>query len=250
MIVSLSGESGPLLVRPVLFLRLLQLSSVISAWLSPLGFTSDRSTRGRLDSVIFLLRCNIGFKVVLSGSSEYFGILLDCWAVLLEIGFKVEALIASDAVQTFFEENFLEIFLLVSESFRVIFRYNTRPPCLCTDKKEKYENRYLCWCSLNWCGESDEVPGAKAEEETKVKRFKGGRAEMQVNCVAAIGSRIHWCQVVKVCHSARGIHWLLPHLAHLSIFQGGQKVKLHFHRSTSEAWWEVPLEKKLWVLMF
>ena len=124
----LSGESWPLLARS---LRLVHLFSVIGAWLSSLGLTSDKSTRGRLDSVIFLLRWNIGFKVVLSGSSECFGILLDCRAVLLEIGFKVEALIASDAVQTFFEENFLEIFLLVSESFRVIFRYNTRPPCLC-----------------------------------------------------------------------------------------------------------------------
>ena len=129
----LSGESGPLLARPLLFLRLLQLSSVISARSSPLGLTSDRSTKGCLDSVIFLLRCNICFKAVLSGSSEYFGILWDCRAVVLEIGLKVEAL-ASDAVQTFFKENFLEIFLLVSESFRVIFRYNTRPPCLCNGR--------------------------------------------------------------------------------------------------------------------
>ena len=34
-------------------------------------------------------------------------------------------------------ESFLEIFLLVSESFRVIFRYNTRPPCLHLPKKER-----------------------------------------------------------------------------------------------------------------
>ena len=95
-----------------------------------------------------------------------------------------------------------------------------------------YATYYLWKCSLNWCGESDKVPGAKTEEETKVERFKGGRAEMQVDCVVAIGSRIRWCQVVEVWRSAFWIHWLLPHLAHLSIFQGGQKVKLHFHRST------------------
>ena len=87
-------------------------------------FSGSSKCFGILSSVVFL---QIDFKT--SWSCKYFGIL-----VALQIGFKVGAFVAFDAVQILLEENFLEIFLLVSESFRVIFRYNTRPPCLCTEK--------------------------------------------------------------------------------------------------------------------
>ena len=115
-----------LLTRPLLF------SSVLNTWpSSSLGLTSDCSpywnaTRGSLDSVNFLLRCKIGFKV----------------AVVVVV---VVASAAAAFVQTFLEdlqllESFLEIFLLVSESFRVIFRYNTRPPCLHQAQKKRDKN--------------------------------------------------------------------------------------------------------------
>ena len=115
-----------LLAKPLLFSDV-----TITCPSSSLGFTSDCSpywnaTRGSLDSVNFLLRCKIGFKV----------------AVVVVVVVVVVPSAAAAFVQSLLEElqlleSFLEIFLLVSESFRVIFRYNTRPPCLHQAQKKK-----------------------------------------------------------------------------------------------------------------
>ena len=119
-----------MVARPLLF------SSVLIT--SSFGFTSDCSpywnaTRGSLDSVNFLLRCKIGFKV----------------GVVVVV--VVVASAAAAFVQTFLEdlqllESFLEIFLLVSESFRVILRYNTRPPCLHQAQKKEIKMKQKNRC--------------------------------------------------------------------------------------------------------
>ena len=114
-----------LLAKPLLFSDV-----IITCPSSSLGFTPDCSPywntiRGSLDSVNFLLRCKIGFKVA-----------------VVVVAVVVFASAAAVVVQTFLEElqlleSFLEIFLLVSESFRVILRYNTRPPCLHQAQKKR-----------------------------------------------------------------------------------------------------------------
>ena len=79
---------------------------------------------------------------------------------------------------------------------------------------------FECLYWLNWCGESNKVPGPKTEQHSKVERFKRGNSNM-------ISGLRCWVNLKIV-----GINSLLPYLVDVCcLFQRGQKVKLHFHRS-------------------